>query len=314
MAKKTRLPDIDPAGLQEEVPSLSSAPAAMPSPAAPAVPSPPAPPVEVAAVAPVPPPSPAPAPVPAPALLAPALPAPAGAWHENAVLRISAAACLAFVLGYLAGRPQETPAGPVASPPAAQPSPLTVVVPDPGVVQALAAERAARARLDAVLAEFNALLNAAAEGRDFSAGLERLRAAAGGDATTLAVLDGLRPFAAGVPPLAALAATFEQEAAQLLAQATPVAAQGIPGRTLAWARGLLEPDRLAARIAVIEAARADLARGLPEAAAGRLTGLDPQGAAALQDWAMAARARAGLDRAVRETALVAVAAAARMAR
>ncbi len=297
MAKKTRLPDIDPAALQEEVPSLSSAPAAVP-PAA----EPPAPPVEARDVVPVAPVSSALVPAPVPAL-----PPPPSAWHENTALRLSVAAGLALMLGFLAGKPYGAPALPVALAP-------PVVVADPAVVQALAAEREARARLDGVLAEFNALLGAAAEGRDFSPRLDRLRAAAGGDGATLAALDGLRPFVTGVPTLAALAAEFEREAAQLLAQAAPVAAQGMPGRALAWARGLREPDRLAARGRVIEAMRADLARGLPEAAAGRLAGLDPQGAAALRDWALAARARAGLDMAVRETALVAVAAAGRMAR
>ena len=301
MAKKSRLPGIDPAALQEEVPSLSSTPAASPL-------EPPAPVAErrdVVAVAPT-----------SSALVPPPLPPPAPTsddWHENIFLRLGLAACLAFMLGYLAGKPYET-IQLVVPPPAAAPRSPPTVVPDPAVVQALAAERDARAGLNALLADLSALLAAAAEGRDFSLPLNRLRAAAGSDVATLAVLDGLQPFAAGVPTLTTLFAEFERETAPLLAQSTPVVAQGLPGRTLAWARGLLEPDRLAARSIGLVAMRADLVRGLPEAAAGRLAGLDPSAALALQDWALAAYARAGLDRVVRETALVAVGAAARMAR
>lgn len=109
MAKKSRLPGIDPAALQEEVPSLSSTPAASPL-------EPPAPVAErrdVVAVAPT-----------SSALVHPPLHTPApisGDWHENIFLRLGLAACLAFMLGYLAGKPYET-IQLVVPPPAAAPA------------------------------------------------------------------------------------------------------------------------------------------------------------------------------------------------
>ena len=109
--------------------------------------------------------------------------------------------------------------------------------------------------------------------------------------------------------MVATATAGEEELAGPLVCGFDVTVDRLPG----WL-GQLEPDRLAARSIGFEAMRADLVRGLPEAAAGRLAGLDPSAALALQDWALAAYARAGLDRVVRETALVAVGAAARMAR
>ena len=242
-------------------------------------------------------------------------------WHRSTAVRLGVGVVLAFLVGFLVGRPWPPMSDQVAE---AVQAARQEVAAEIQQIRAQAAQalldseargNAARAQADRTQAELNALLamrgltsralatavalHASAEaGRPFNVELAAARQEAGSAIRLAAALDRMAPYAGGVPSFTTLVESFETAAPLALQAGEVVVETSLYWRIWETVVSLYTGGSLteqAARATGVSAARRDLARGDLAGAVAAIEALDHGARAAMEGWLTGARDRMALD-------------------